>query len=57
MQLKIGKQPCTGRGRRAAKLKYQAAVEIEPQSAPIRLTRRVPHFCRLIPHKILNSSC
>jgi hypothetical protein len=30
VQLAIGKQPCIGSNRRAAKLKHQAAVEIEP---------------------------
>jgi hypothetical protein len=45
VQLAIGKKTAIGRDRRAAKLKHQAAVEIEPQSAPIRFTRRVPHFC------------
>jgi len=43
VQLAIGKQPCIGRDRRAAKLKHQAAVEIEPQNAPIRFTRRDPY--------------
>jgi hypothetical protein len=45
VQLAIGEQPCIGRDRRAVKLKHQSAVEIEPQSTPIRFTRRVPHFC------------
>src|SRR4051812_47984015 len=45
VQLAIGKQPRIGRDRRAAKLKHQAAVEIEPQNAPIRFTLRVPHSC------------
>lgn len=31
-------KPGIGRDRRAEKLKHQAAVEIEPQSAPIRFT-------------------
>ena len=45
VQLTIGKQPCIGRDRRAAKLKHQAAVEIGPQRAPIRFTWLVPHSC------------
>jgi len=42
VQLAIGKQPRIGGDRGAAKLKHQAAVEIEPQRTPIRFTRRVP---------------
>ena len=38
IQLAIGEQPGIGRDRGAAKLKHQAAVEIEPQSTPIRFT-------------------
>jgi hypothetical protein len=43
IQLAIGQQPGVGGDRSAAKLKHQAAVETEPQSALVRLTLRVPH--------------
>ena len=43
IQLAIGQQPGIGGDRSAAKLKHQAAVEIEPQRTPIRFTRRVRH--------------
>ncbi len=43
IQLTIGQQPGVGGNRSAAKLKHQAAVEIEPQRTPIRFTRRVHH--------------
>jgi len=45
VQLAIGKQPRIGRDRRAAKPKHQAAVEIEPQRALIRFTRRPLRSC------------
>jgi hypothetical protein len=55
--LTVGKQPCIGGDRRAAKLKHQAAVEIEPQRTSIPFTRRVPPFLsRSIPHKMLDSN-
>jgi hypothetical protein len=57
VQLAIGKQPRIGRDRRAAKLKHQAVVEIEPQNAPDPLHPAGPPFLpRPIPHKMLNSS-
>ena len=43
IQLAIGQQPGIGGDRGAAKLQHQTTVEIEPQSAPVRFTRRVRH--------------
>jgi hypothetical protein len=45
IQLAISQQSTIGGDRRAAEPKHQAPVEIEPQRAPIRFTRRVPHGC------------
>jgi len=42
VQLAIGKQPASDVIAEPRKLKHQAAVEIEPQSTPIRFTLRVP---------------
>ena len=43
VQFAVGQQSGIGGDRRTAKLEHQAAVEIEPQSASIRFTRRVRH--------------
>jgi hypothetical protein len=47
IQLAVSQQPGIGGDRGTAKLQQQTAVEIEPQSAVVRFTRRVPH-CRPI---------
>src|SRR5712675_1655061 len=55
VQLAICQQSAIGGDRRAAELDHQAPVEIEPQRAPIRFTRRVPHWLpRSICDKTLN---
>ena len=43
VQFAIGQQSGIGGDRRTAKLKHQTAVEIEPQRAAVRFTRRVRH--------------
>ena len=43
VEFAIGEQSCVGGDHRSAKLKHQSAVEIEPESAIIRFTRRVRH--------------
>ena len=43
IQFAVSQQPGIGRDRGAAKLQEQTTVEIQPQSALIRFTRRVPH--------------
>jgi hypothetical protein len=43
IQLAISQQSGIGGDRRTAKLQQQTAVEIEPQRAVVRFTRRVPH--------------
>src|SRR6516164_6951186 len=54
-QLAIGQQPGIGGDRGTAKLQQQMAVEIEPQNAPIRFTRPVPHRHSIsISRKLLN---
>ena len=45
LQLAVSQQPAIGGDGGAPKLQQQTTVEIEPQSAPIRFTHRVPH-CR-----------
>ena len=43
IQLAVSEQSRIGGDRRTAKLEHQPAVEIEPQRASIRFTRRVRH--------------
>jgi hypothetical protein len=43
VQFPVCEQACVGGNHRSAKLKHQSAVEIEPESAIIRFTRRVRH--------------
>src|SRR4030081_4103880 len=43
VQFPVCEQACVGGNHRSAKLKHQSAVEIEPESATIRFTRRVRH--------------
>src|ERR1700730_18095611 len=43
VQFPVCEQACVGGNHRSAKLKHQLAVEIEPESAIIRFTRRVRH--------------
>jgi hypothetical protein len=40
VQFPVCEQACVGGNHRFAKLKHQSAVEIEPESAIIRFTRR-----------------
>ena len=43
IQLAVSQQPSVGGDRRTAELQQQTPVEIEPQSALVRFTRRVRH--------------
>src|SRR3984893_14413944 len=43
VQFPVSEQVCVGCNNRSAKLKHQSAVEIEPEIAIIRFTRRVRH--------------
>src|SRR5271167_3177253 len=43
VQFAISEQSAIGGDHRTAEPKHQAAVEIEPQRAPVRFTRRVRH--------------
>ncbi len=43
VQFPVCEQACVGGNHRSAKVKQQSAVEIEPESAIIRFTRRVRH--------------
>jgi hypothetical protein len=43
VQFTIGQQSAIGGDRRTVEPEHQAAVEIEPQRAPVRFTRRVRH--------------
>ena len=57
IHLAVGQQPAVGGDRGAAELQQQTTIEIEPQSALICFTRRVPYFRpipRLIPRKLMN---
>jgi hypothetical protein len=45
IQLAVGQQPSISGDRGSAKWQHQATAEIEPQSTPIRFTRRIPHRC------------
>ena len=54
IQLAIGQQSAIGGDHRAAELKHQAPVEIEPQRRAVRFTRSGPWLLRSISNKILN---
>jgi hypothetical protein len=56
VQLVVRQQPGIGGDRGAAKLQHQLTVEIEPQSALIRFTRRSPIGAPFDPRKTLNYS-
>jgi hypothetical protein len=47
VEFAVGKQPGIGGDNRTAKLERQSAVEIEPENALARFTRRVRHDSRL----------
>ena len=53
IQFAVSQQPGIGGDRGAGKSQQQTTVEIEPQGAVVRFTRRVPH---LPPHSIPASS-
>jgi hypothetical protein len=54
IQLAISQQSGIGGDRRTAKSQQQTAVEIEPQRAVVRFTRRVPIAALFDPRKPLN---
>ena len=51
IQFAISQQPGIGGDRGATKLEHQTPVEIEPQSVPVRFTRRVRIAAPLDPLK------